>query len=103
MKLQGIGFALAEVSFSLICSCIFVLPRLYRHLASKPPFKGEEYQLRRYKKLAPHVSRAGQTDTLDDSNRSVKRAQEARNAWEHDVEAPLGLPEPVLGAKACEV
>ena len=96
IKAQLDNFTMAEVSFGLICSCLFVLPRLYRHLTSMPPYKSEEYQLRKYKKLAPDVSRAGQTDTFDDSNGGVKRAQEARNPWEHDVEAPLGLPELVL-------
>ena len=95
VKVQAITFTLAEVSFGLVCSSLFVLPRLYRHLASMPPYKSEEYQLRKYKKLAPHVSRTGQTDTFDDSNGGVKRAQEGRNAWEHDVEAPIRLPEPV--------
>ncbi|CAF9941241.1 MAG: hypothetical protein HETSPECPRED_003030 [Heterodermia speciosa] len=57
LRVQAINFTLAEVSFGLICSCLFVLPRLYRHLASKPPSKSEEYQLRKYRKLAPEVSR----------------------------------------------
>lgn len=96
VKVQAIAFTLAEASFGLICSSIFVLPRLYRHLTSMPPFKSEEYQLRKYKKLATHVPRAGQPEIFDDSNSSVKRAQEGRNTWEHDVEAPVGLPEPVL-------
>ena len=42
--------------------------------------------------MAPEVW----TETGEGSDGGVKRAQEGRNAWDRDVEAPLQLPGPVL-------
>lgn len=44
VKMQASLWTHAEVSFGLICSCLFVLPRLYRHLASIPAFGTDEYE-----------------------------------------------------------
>ena len=43
VKEQASMWTHAEISFGLICSCLFVLPRLYRHLASIPPYGSDEY------------------------------------------------------------
>ena len=43
VKEQASIWTHAELSFGLICSCLFVLPRLYRHLASIPPYGSDEY------------------------------------------------------------
>ncbi|KAL8851619.1 MAG: hypothetical protein Q9221_003456 [Calogaya cf. arnoldii] len=89
VKVQGICFTLAELSFGLICSCIFVLPRLYRHLASVPPYKSEEFQLRRYGGPVPHSSASVQGGGCDGTPANTKREQEQRNPWENDVEIPI--------------
>lgn len=92
MKVQAISFTLAELAFGLICSCIFVLPRLYRHMASQPPYKSEEYQLRRYKDLASGAHGMPQSGAFDGVDTSLKREQEHRNAWDHDVEDRVVVP-----------
>ena len=78
--LQGMLLTVGETSCGIICSCLFVLPRLYRHLTSTPPHKSEEYQLRKYKHLVSsrHVDEAHLKD--------VKREQEGRNPWDRDIE-----------------
>ena len=43
VKAQTAIWTHSEISFGLICSCLFVLPRLYRHLAAIPPYGSEEY------------------------------------------------------------
>ena len=43
VKEQASLWTLCELSLGLICSCLFVLPRLYRHLASIPPYGSDEY------------------------------------------------------------
>ncbi|KAI4089979.1 MAG: hypothetical protein LQ339_008465 [Xanthoria mediterranea] len=89
VKVQAICFTLAELAFGLICSCIFVLPRLYRHMASMPPYKSEEYQLRKYKGTVAPGSTSVQGGDGDNVHPDLKREQEQRNPWEHDVEAPV--------------
>ena len=90
VKLQGTTFALAELACGIICSCLFVLPRLYRHLTAAPPHNSEEYRLRKWKKLALS-SRAG----LDTAQlREVHHKEEKRNPWENDIEVAAVLPKP---------
>ena len=84
VKVQVINFTLSELAFGLICSCLFVLPRLYRYLSSSPPFKSEEYKLRKYKTLAESPKAP-----LKESEFGVLQHQEEqRNPWERDIEIP---------------
>ena len=92
VKVQAISFTLAELAFGLICSCIFVLPRLYRHMASIPPYKSEEYRLRRYKNLTSGATGMARSEAPERVDTSVKREQEHQNAWDHDVETPVVAP-----------
>ncbi|KAL8820834.1 MAG: hypothetical protein Q9223_001026 [Gallowayella weberi] len=89
VKVQAIAFTLAELAFGLICSCIFVLPRLYRHLASGPPRKSEEYELRKSKMVKSHAPASGQSGDPDGVDGHLKTEQEGRNVWENDVEDPV--------------
>jgi hypothetical protein len=78
--LQGTALTVGETSCGIICSCLFVLPRLYRHLTSSPPPNSEEFQLRKYKHLAS-------TRQIDEVHlRDVHREQEQRNPWDRDIE-----------------
>ena len=43
-KEQSSLWAFAEVSFGIICSCGYVLPRLYKHLAAIPAYGSREYE-----------------------------------------------------------
>ena len=58
-------------------------------MASMPPYKSEEYQLRKYKGTVPPGSTSVQGGDGDDVHPDLKREQEQRNPWEHDVEAPV--------------
>ncbi|KAL8768286.1 MAG: hypothetical protein Q9209_005425 [Squamulea sp. 1 TL-2023] len=91
-KVQAINFTVAELAFGLICSCIFVLPRLYRHLASTPPYKSEEYQLRKYEGSASRTAVDSHNASHDGISAGLKREQEQRNPWDQDVEAPVMAP-----------
>ena len=87
IKMQGTLFALSETAFGLICSCLFVLPRLYRHLTESPPHDSEEYRLRKYKKLT------GREHLSDPYSQKMHHKEEQRNPWERDIE---GVPEPSI-------
>ena len=87
IKMQGTLFAISELAAGLICSSLFVLPRLYRHLTASPPYDSEEYRLRKYKNITGK-------DTLNDPySQKVHHKEEQRNPWEHDIE---GVPEPTV-------
>ncbi|CAF9925643.1 hypothetical protein IMSHALPRED_006739 [Imshaugia aleurites] len=47
VKFQGVLWAIAEIACGLLCSCLVVLPRLYQHLASITPHKGDSATLAR--------------------------------------------------------
>ena len=82
-KLQGTIFALSELATGIICSCLFVLPRLYRHLTTSPPHDSEEHRLRKYKMLT------GKSSLTDPYSQKVHHDEEQRNPWEgHDIEEP---------------
>lgn len=94
VKVQAVCFTLGEVAFGLICSCLFVLPRLYRHLAAIPPYKSEEYELRKHKSME-EGGKGKKAKSWEDENDlwNVKREQEGRNEWERDIEGAVGLPD----------
>ena len=81
--LQGANSAVAELACGIICSCLFIPPRLYRHVTRQPPVDSEEYRLRRYKKLASekHIDESRQ--------RQVHYQEEARNPWERNIEGTV--------------
>ena len=82
--MQGTTFALAELACGISCSCLFVLPRLYRHLIHAPPYDSEEFKIRKWKSLA-----ANKKVDLDDSQlHRIHRDEEQQNAWEGDIEMP---------------
>ncbi|KAL9042139.1 MAG: hypothetical protein Q9214_003873 [Letrouitia sp. 1 TL-2023] len=76
VKVRAVAFTSAKLSLGLICSCVFVLPRLYRHLTSTPPYNSEEYHLRKYKNLASQAPGVGRSELSDGVATSVKRGQE---------------------------
>ena len=84
VKVQVINFTLSELAFGLICSCLFVLPRLYRYLSSSPPFKSEEYKLRKYKTLAESPKAPLKLSEFG----VLQHQEEQRNGWERDIEIP---------------
>ena len=94
MKVQAITFTLAETSSGLVCSCISVISRIYHQLAWTPPYKGEEYQLRKFKRLVSHMPESNQREGFDAANGILKSNQESRNLCKYDIEAPdvLGKP-----------
>ena len=49
VKIQSTLATYAELGFGIIASCLFVLPRLYRHLAAVPPYDSEATTCRRCK------------------------------------------------------
>ena len=61
-------------------------------MASMPPYKSEEYRLRRYKNLNSGVTGMARSEAPEGVDTSVKREQEHQNAWDHDVEAPIVAP-----------
>ncbi|KAL6721505.1 hypothetical protein ACLMJK_000609 [Lecanora helva] len=91
VKMQANVFGAAELACGIICSCLFVLPRLYRHLTASPPYNSEEYRLRRYKKLASSGRRELEQSALGD----VHRKEEERNPWDKDIETAAVLPVPL--------
>ena len=93
VKLQLCTFSAAELACGIICSCLFVLPRLYRHLTASPPYNSEEYRLRKWKKLAS----SGKVD-LEQSGK-IHRKEEERNPWEKDIETSEAMPAPLHGAR----
>ncbi len=52
VKMQACCFGVTELATGLMVSCLFVLPRLYRHVTAQPPYDSEEHRLRKWKKLA---------------------------------------------------
>lgn len=84
VKVQVINFTLGELAFGLICSCLFVLPRLYRYLSSSPPVKNEEYKLRKYKALAE----SPRAPLKESEFEVLQHQEEQRNPWERDIEIP---------------
>ncbi|KAL8784287.1 MAG: hypothetical protein Q9213_004045 [Squamulea squamosa] len=92
VKVQSITFTLAELAFGLICSCVFVLPRLYRHLASMPPYKREQYQLKKDKGTSSHTAVNSRSVGHDGTITNLKREQEQHDPWDHDIEAPVIAP-----------
>ena len=90
IKMQGTLFALGELAVGINCSCLFVLPRLYRHLTGSPPYDSEEYRLRRYKYMT------GRENLKDPYAHKVHRREERTNPWEHDIEEATVTPKPSL-------
>ena len=87
IKMQGTILALSELASGIICSCLFVLPRLYRHWTASPPYNSEEYRLRKYKNIT------GREHLDDPYSRKMHHSEEQRNPWEHGIE---GVPEPTF-------
>lgn len=87
VKFQGTIFALAELACGITCSCLFVLPRLYRHLTASPPYNSEEYRLRKWKKLAS----SGEKRLGPAQFERIHHKEEKRNPWENEIEVPGAL------------
>ena len=88
IKMQSTLFAASELASGIICSCLFVLPRLYRHLTASPPHDSEAHRLRRYKKMT------GRKHLDDPYSQKVHHREEQRNAWEHDIKGATVLSKP---------
>ena len=95
-KLQACCFGCAELACGNICSCLFVLPRLYRYLTNSPPYDSEEYRLRKWKKLAS----SGEKDLEQSGMGRIHRKEEERNPWEKDIETSAAMPEPLRGERS---
>ena len=73
VKAQSAIMTHAELGGAIICSCLFVLPRLYRHIAAIPPYGSEAYTTRQRSKASADASALEHGYALSDHDDSAPR------------------------------
>lgn len=97
VKEQTLIWTHGEISFGIICSCLFVLPRLYRHLASIPPYGSDDYDdYQRGKSLGD----GGWSEHVD-RKRQIKGSERIAEmgGLDSDIRKPPVPPKSWLGSK----
>ena len=71
-----------EIACGLLCSCLFVLPRLYRHLAAIPPYGSEEYYRRKSDRLTQPTGEMISTELMtEEEGRRRKKSAGGQGGW----------------------
>lgn len=83
---------MAEIALGLLCSCLVILPRLYQHLASIPPYRGtsgnlgREGNTRHGRSNNTSAKDKGQWVQLQEANAlPPKQSRDVKSGIENDV------------------
>ena len=93
VKAQSTLAGLAELALGVIASCLFILPRLYRHLVAVPPYGSEDYVNSR-RKNTMNITQPEEKTKMQSAltshvlgSRVLKVEGSRREAWQENVEA----------------
>ena len=95
LSMQTSLLSLTEEFCGIICSCLFILPRLYRHLTSSSTYHQQGYMLRKYKMVKPpmvETPRSTGGAPLAEFTYGSDGGPDAHPTWDRDIEAPATLP-----------